>query len=205
LLLGLAFFGALPLAGGLGTLLDVEWHRGGTSLLVLLGLSLLLMVRLESKVARVLTLTAVGFAVAILFGLLNAPDLLLTQLLVEVLTTVFFLLAIRFIGHREPPPQATRRAKTLRLGFAATIGIAGAALVVALQALPRKTRIADYYFEAGPSIAEGKNLVNLVLSDFRGLDTLIETLVVLVVGLGVMALLRGRELPARPSTNGTPR
>jgi multicomponent Na+:H+ antiporter subunit A len=204
-LLALAFVGALPLADGLVTLLDVEWHGGGMTLVGLLGISLLLMVRLESKVARVLSLTAVGFAVAFLFGLLNAPDLLLTQLLVEVLTTVFFLLAIRFIGHREPPPLATRRIKSLRLAFAATVGVAGAALVVALQALPRQNRVADYYFEAGPSIAAGKNLVNLVLSDFRGLDTLIETMVVLVVGLGVIALLRGRELPPRPSAPGTRR
>jgi multicomponent Na+:H+ antiporter subunit A len=202
MLLAFAFAGALPLVGGFAELFEFEWNLGGTVLLLLLGVSLMLMVGLASKIGRILALTAVGSAVALLFGLLHAPDLLLTQLLVEVLTTVFFLLAVRFIGHREPPPQATRRVQALRLAFAATVGLAAAALVPALHALPTRTRIADYYFEAGPSIANGRNLVNLVLSDFRGLDTLIETFVVLVVGLGVVALLRGRELPPRPSTPG---
>ena len=57
--------------------------------------------------------------------------------------------------------------------------------------------MADTYFEAGPAIAKGRNLVNLVLADFRGLDTLVETLVVLLATLGTLALLRGRELPVR--------
>jgi len=205
LLLALAFAGALPLVGRLSGLLSLGWNLGGTILLVLLAFSLALTVGLASKVGRILALTAAGFAVAMLFGLLNAPDLVLTQLLVEVLTTVFFLLAIRFIGHREPAPQATPRVQTLRLAFAATVGLASAALVFALHTLPRQTRIADYYFEAGPRVAKGHNLVNLVLSDFRGLDTLIETLVVLVVGLGVIALMRGRELPPRQSAQGPDR
>ena len=204
-LLALAFFGALPLLGRFSELLSFGWNLGGTVLLVLLAFSLALTVGLTSKVGRVLALTAVGFAVALLYGLLHAPDLVLTQLLVDVLTTVFFLLAIRFIGHREPPPQATRRVKAVRFLFAATVGLSCAALVPALHRLPAKTRIADYFFEAGPSIAEGRNLVNLVLSDFRGLDTLIETFVVLVVGLGAMALLRGRELPPGPSPQGSRR
>ena len=70
----------------------------------------------------------------------------------------------------------------------------GAALVVALQDVSKDTRVADLYFDAGPDLAAGTNLVNLVLGDFRALDTLVETLVVLVAALGVIALLRGREL-----------
>jgi multicomponent Na+:H+ antiporter subunit A len=81
--------------------------------------------------------------------------------------------------------------------FATGIGAACASLVFALARTPTESRIPDYYFVAGPAIAEGQNLVNLVLSDFRGLDTLVETLVVLVAALGALALLRGREIPVR--------
>jgi multicomponent Na+:H+ antiporter subunit A len=163
----------------------------------MLAFALALLVALASKVGRILALTAVGFAVALLYGLLNAPDLVLTQLLVEVLTTVFFLLAVRFAAAREPPPDPSRLMQGVRLAFASVVGIAGAALVVAVHRIPADTRLADYYFEAGPAIAKGRNLVNLVLADFRGIDTLVETIVVLVAALGTVALCLGREIPPR--------
>jgi len=195
LTLGLAT--ALPLAGNLTTLVATSWAVGGVTVLVGLAFALALLVGLSSKVGRILALTAVGFAVAMLYGLLNAPDLVLTQLLVEVLTTVFFLLAVRFVADREPPPEPSRTLQASRLAFAALIGVAISALVVAVQGLPRDTRLPDYYFQAGPAIAEGQNLVNLLLADFRGLDTLVETLVVLLAALGSIALLRGREFSTR--------
>jgi NADH:ubiquinone oxidoreductase subunit 5 (subunit L)/multisubunit Na+/H+ antiporter MnhA subunit len=200
-LLALAVAAALPLLHRLTGLLASDWDVHGIVLLAALACGLALLVRLESKLGRILALTAVGFAVALLYGLLDAPDLVLTQLLVEVLTTVFFVLAVRFIGHREPPPLPSRTLRSLRLAFAATVGLAFAALAVALHSLPTQTRIPDYYFEAGPAVAKGHNLVNLVLSDFRGIDTLIETLVVLIVGLGVIALLGGRELSPGPGSS----
>ncbi len=84
-----------------------------------------------------------------------------------------------------------------RLVFSAVLGIAAAGLVVALRAVAPDTRLSDAYFEAGPTLAKGHNLVNLVLGDFRALDTLVETLVVLVTAFGVTALLLGQEIPRR--------
>ncbi len=194
-MLALALVWALPLAGGLGALVASSWDPTGAGVLVLLVFSLALLVALESKVGRILALTAVGFGVAILYGLLNGPDLVLTQLLVEVLTTAFFLLAVRFVADREPRPGPSRVAQALRIAFATGAGIAAAALVVATHRVPAKTRLADYYFEASPALGKGQNLVNFVLADGRGLDTLVETFVVLLAGLGVVALLLGRELP----------
>jgi multicomponent Na+:H+ antiporter subunit A len=195
LLLGLAFVWALPLTAQLARSMGSGWDTAGVIVLALLGFALVLLVRLPSKVGRVLALTAVGFAVAMLYSLLNAPDLVLTQLLVEVLTTVFLLLAVRFVAAREPPAAVSRTLQGVRLAFAAVLGVSGAGLVVALHAVAPDTRLSDAYFEAGPSIAKGHNLVNLVLGDFRALDTLVETLVVLLAALGVIALLLGRELP----------
>jgi multicomponent Na+:H+ antiporter subunit A len=154
-------------------------------------------VALASKVGRIMDVTVVGFAVAMLSNLLNAPDLVLTQLLVDVLTTVFFLLAVRYAADHPLLAETSRMVQGARLVFAAVLGIAAAGLVVALQAVAPDTRLSDAYFEAGPSLAKGHNLVNLVLGDFRALDTLVETLVVLVTAFGVAALLQGRELPPR--------
>ena len=197
LVLALGLVWALPLSGHLVGAFGSRWDAGGSAVVALLGFSLVLLVGLASKVGRILALTAVGFAVAMLYGLLNAPDLVLTQLLADVLTTVFFLLAVRFVADREPRPAASRTLQGVRLAVAVATGVAIAALAVAVHRTPVQTRLADYYFEAGPAIAKGHNLVNLVLADFRGLDTLVETLVVLLAALGSVALLRGRELPAR--------
>jgi multicomponent Na+:H+ antiporter subunit A len=197
LLLALALVWALPLAGNLPGAMALGWDPGGAIVVALLLFALALLVRLKSTVGRILAFTAVGFAVAMLYGLLNAPDLVLTQLLVEVLTTVFFLLAVRFVADRELPAEPSQRVQGVRLAFAAVLGIAGAGLVVALRGVAPDTRLSDFYYEAGPILAKGHNLVNLVLGDFRALDTLVETLVVLATALGVIALLLGRELPPR--------
>ena len=90
---------------------------------------------------------------------------------------------------------ASRTLQGVRLAFATVLGVSGAGLVVALHAVAPDTRLSDAYFEVGPIIVKGHNLVNLVLGDFRALDTLVETLVVLLAALGVIALLLGRELP----------
>jgi multicomponent Na+:H+ antiporter subunit A len=107
------------------------------------------------------------------------------------------LLAVRFVAARTLLAEASRVVQGARLVFAAVLGIAAAGLVVALHAVVPDTRLSDFYFEAGPTLAKGHNLVNLVLGDFRALDTLVETLVVLVTAFGVIALLRGREVPPR--------
>jgi multicomponent Na+:H+ antiporter subunit A len=196
-LLAMAFLWALPLGGQLADSMASGWHPGGAIVLALLAFALALLVTLPSKVGRILAFTAVGFAVAMLYSLLNAPDLVLTQLLVDVLTTVFFLLAARFVSDRPLLLEPSRIVEGARLVFAAVLGIAAAGLTVALRAVAPDTRLSDAYFEAGPTLAKGHNLVNLVLGDFRALDTLVETLVVLVTAFGVTALLLGRELPPR--------
>jgi multicomponent Na+:H+ antiporter subunit A len=196
-LLAMAFLWALPLGGQLADSMASGWHPGGAIVLALLAFALALLVALPSKVGRILAFTAVGFAVAMLYSLLNAPDLVLTQLLVDVLTTVFFLLAARFVSDRPLLLEPSRIVEGARLVFAAVLGIAAAGLTVALRAVAPDTRLSDAYFEAGPTLAKGHNLVNLVLGDFRALDTLVETLVVLVTAFGVTALLLGRELPPR--------
>jgi multicomponent Na+:H+ antiporter subunit A len=197
LLLALAFVWALPMGGQFADSMTSGWNPGGAIVLALLAFGLALLVTLASKVGRILAFTAVGFAVAMLYNLLNAPDLVLTQLLVDVLTTVFFLLAVRYTADHPLPAESSRMVQGARLVFSAVLGIAAAGLVVALRAVTPDTRLSDAYFEAGPTLAKGHNLVNLVLGDFRALDTLVETLVVLVTAFGVTALMLGRELPPR--------
>lgn len=197
LALALAFSPALWLIEPALDQMLTPWSITGLLILVLLGIGLALLVSLPTKVGRILALTTVGFSVALLYGQLSAPDLVLTQLLVEVLTTVFFLLAVRFLVGKEPNESKSTGLNALRWLFASLIGAASAALALTVHKLPADGRLPDYFFSAAPEVAHGLNLVNVTLVDFRALDTLVETLVVILACVGVLGLLTGREWPSR--------
>jgi multicomponent Na+:H+ antiporter subunit A len=85
---------------------------------------------------------------------------------------------------------------------AVPVGLAMASLAASLALYPHQGRLPAWYFEAAPTLAKGLNLVNVVLVDFRGIDTAIETLVVLLASLGVVGLLLGREVPDPADRDG---
>ena len=177
---------------------EVEWSSAspvGTGVVLVLVVLLAFLLRARRPLPRVLILTAIGFAVAILFRLGNGPDLMLTQLLVEVLVTIFFALALWALPlgvSRESAGRALPR-QWLRGTLAVAAGLGAAAWVAALATTTSDTAVADYVREFAPEIAKGKNLVNVVLTDVRSLDTLMETVVVLLGTLGVVGVLKGSE------------
>lgn len=187
---------ALPLLPQLSLLGEASWSTRGLVLLGIQVLALLGLLRLRGRLGPILLLSAVGFTVALIFRELRAPDLLLTQLLVEVLTTAFLVMAFRFVVVTKPNPPSTLGFGLLaKAGIALMSGLLAASLAAALLMHPYDPRLLNYFAEAGPEIAKGKNLVNVILVDFRGLDTFIETLVVLLAALGVAGVLLGREVP----------
>jgi multisubunit Na+/H+ antiporter MnhB subunit len=179
-------------------LTEVEWSSSlpvGTGVVLALIALLGFLIATYRPLPRVLILTAIGFAVAALFRLANGPDLMLTQLLVEVLVTIFFALALWAI-----PADSARAVRGheglwrwLRGALAVAAGIGAAAWVAALSATANDTHVADYVREVAPEVAKGDNLVNVVLADVRSLDTLMETLVVVLGTLGVVGLLKRSE------------
>ncbi|MBL8225799.1 MAG: monovalent cation/H+ antiporter subunit A [Chromatiales bacterium] len=131
----------------------------------------------------------VGLVVTLTFGVLSAPDLALTQLLVEVVSIVLLLLALRCLpqtGSREVPDG--RHGRDLVLAIAAGVGVA--ALLFAVLTRPVDS-IAGYYLANAVPGAAGSNAVNVIIVDFRGFDTLGEITVLGVAGLLVAALLAG--------------
>jgi multicomponent K+:H+ antiporter subunit A len=200
--LALGFGAGWPLIAGLPAALAPPDKPQPAIVLGLLYISIAFVVLLKDQLPRVLALTAVGLCIAILYGYMLGPDLVLTQLLVDILTTVFFVLALRFASSkggdeqiaRDPSSGMRRLAGVSAAVFSLSIGAIAAGIVVAVSALAPDTRLADTYFEVGPAIAKGKNLVNLVLADFRGLDTAGETIVVLLAALGASSLITGHEL-----------
>jgi multicomponent K+:H+ antiporter subunit A len=148
----------------------------------------------RKRLVALVVLGAVGLAVSLGFVLLSAPDLALTQLLVEMVTITLLLLALNFLPDESPvEPSKARRWRDAVIALAAGGGVA--ALVYAVITRPLETVSTELLALSQPE-GGGTNVVNVILVDFRGLDTLGEITVFGIAGLVVHALLRrARMLP----------
>ncbi|SEV83515.1 hydrogen gas-evolving membrane-bound hydrogenase subunit E [Natrinema salifodinae] len=157
----------------------------------------------ESHVAGVLTLSILGFMVAIFYILASAPDLALTQLVVETLVLVIFLLVIEEIPeYYEIGLGRVVRDAVVSLAVGATAFIT---VLVTTDARPGgSTNIARYYAERAVPEGGGTNIVNVTLVDFRGFDTLGELAVVALAAISILTLvvMRGRGGIDRTGTRG---
>ncbi len=148
----------------------------------------------RQRFIALVTIGVVGLVVALTFIKFSAPDLALTQLSVEIVTIVLLLLALYFLPQHAAPEQD--RARVWRDGVIALLAGGGtAALAWAVLTRPYDT-IAGYFLENSVPGGGGSNVVNVILVDFRGYDTLGEITVLALAGLGIVALLQGLQLAA---------
>jgi multicomponent Na+:H+ antiporter subunit A len=151
-----------------------------------------LMVVVRRPLVAVAALGAVGFGVALLFLLYSAPDLALTQLVVEVLTVVLLV----FILRRLPRPSVRPAWTPGGVALAGLGGCTMAALTwVALQ-VQLAAPVSGFFEAQSVAAAHGRNVVNVILVDFRALDTLGEITVLAVAALGILAVLARRRAAA---------
>lgn len=157
------------------------------------------------RLAALVMLAGAGLVTCITFVWLSAPDLAVTQLLVEVVTTVLLLLGLRWLPKRNEEisgdvelPARLRRWRDLVIAIVCGAGIALIAYAVMTRPLDRTT--ADYFLEHAYVEGGGTNVVNVILVDFRGFDTFGEITVLGIVALTVFALLR-RFRPAVESVD----
>ena len=154
----------------------------------------------QAKYHRLMALALMGGAglvTSLTFVWLSAPDLALTQLMVETVTTVLILLGLRWlpprleargVDQRPSLRDRARRARDLVLALAAGTGVA--ALAWAIMTRPFPQAMAPFYLSRSLSEGGGANVVNVLLVDFRGFDTMGEITVLGIVAVTVYALLR---------------
>ncbi|MCS4312854.1 multicomponent K+:H+ antiporter subunit A [Pseudomonas sp. BIGb0381] len=162
----------------------------------------------QAKYHRLAALTMVsvcGLMTCITFVWFSAPDLALTQLVVEVVTTVLILLGLRWLPRRieevSPLPGSLRKARIRRLrDFLLSTVVGGGMALLSYAMLTRQTPndISSFYLSRALPEGGGSNVVNVMLVDFRGFDTLGEITVLGAVALTVYALLR-RFRPSKES------
>ena len=142
--------------------------------------------------AAVMAMGLVGFGTAIVFLTFGAPDVALTQFTVEVLLVVI----IATVLIRLPLRACDARTARERVGDAAVAGILGLSvtlMLLAVLASPFDSRLGTWLGEQSVPGGHGRNVVNVILVDFRALDTLGEIAVLAIAAFAVLALLRGTE------------
>jgi multicomponent K+:H+ antiporter subunit A len=197
----IAGVGGAPLGLGIpGTPVDPAF-----ALLWVLGAVCAVGAAAQAKFHRVATLILTGGAGLVLcisFVWLSAPDLAATQLLVEAVTTILILLGLRWLPRRiEGLVTDTLRTRIRRYRdavIAVGVGIGLASLAYAAMLHPVSDSVSRFFLEHALPEGGGRNVVNVILVDFRSLDTLGEITVLAIAALAVFALLR-RFRPAAES------
>jgi len=152
----------------------------------------------RKRMIALIAISVVGLIVSIAFARFSAPDLALTQLSVEVVTVILLMLALFFLPQKTPAESSPSRV-VRDLCIAAAVGGLIATINYAFITQPLDT-ISEFFLANSKTGGGGTNAVNVILVDFRGLDTLGEILVLGVAALGIFNLLSGVRL-AMPSAN----
>ncbi|EGQ3113633.1 Na+/H+ antiporter subunit A [Staphylococcus pseudintermedius] len=145
----------------------------------------------RSRLFSIIMLSAVGYSMAIFFIFFNAPDLALTQFVVETISTALFLLCFYHL------PNMSRYNESVRyrvVNMIISIGVGAVVTVLGLIAYGNRhfESISEFYKAHVYDLAEGKNMVNVILVDFRGTDTLFESSVLGIAGMGIYTLIKLR-------------
>jgi multicomponent Na+:H+ antiporter subunit A len=145
--------------------------------------------RLRRRFSAALLLGAVGYAMAALFVTFGAPDLALTQAAIETLSTVLFVLVLRRLPRRFEQ-QSTSRRRLLRLAIAGLVGATVFVFAIAANGSRVEGPFSPEMIERAVPDAGGRNVVNVILVDFRSFDTLGEITVLVAASIGAVALAR---------------
>ncbi len=184
--------GGLSLQDATVDLSNLTWY--GLALAGLLLGATYAVVRATTRLAAAIALTAVGFMVALAFVVYRSPDIVLTQILIETVSTIFVLLVLYFMPvFRARLPSLGER--TWNAGLSIAVGLVMFVLVVlATGSRFRETRnLGQDYLARSLTDAGGQNAVNVIIVDFRAMDTQGEITVLVVVGLCIYGLLRARR------------
>lgn len=140
------------------------------------------------RVTAVLLNGVLGYGIALLFVIFRAPDLALTQIAVETVTTALFLVCFFFL----PTWEKEKRAPGTKL-FNMLISVAVGAIFIMVALSVQSERLFQTisgYYEKAYELSGGKNIVNAIIGDFRAFDTMLEVVVLFIAGIGVYSLTK---------------
>ncbi|CAH1043853.1 putative monovalent cation/H+ antiporter subunit A [Halomonas sp. TD01] len=169
--------------------LDVRFHEVIVAGTMVMGALFATISR--SRLGAVVSVGIMGFSIALIFILFSAPDLGITQLLVETLTVILLVLVLFRLPRFS---NLSTNLERIRDGaVAATMGILIFLLIMTAWSIDQFEPISAYMIENSAPLAYGRNIVNVILVDYRALDTLGEMFVLALAAIGVIAMLKLRH------------
>lgn len=155
--------------------------------LIMITASLMIIVA-KSRLTAILLNGVLGFSIAMLFVIFRAPDIALTQIVVETATTALFLLCFYFLPEwKSENPK--RKTKLTNLAISVSVGVLFVLIALSVQSGKLFDTISSY-FEDPYELTGGLNIVNAILGDFRAFDTMLEVVVLFIAGIGVYSLIK---------------
>lgn len=143
----------------------------------------------SSRLTAIIALGVMGYTLSLFFVIFRAPDLALTQLIIETISVALFLLCFYHLP-KLSLKQKTRRFKMTNFIIALGVGVVVTCLAFASTSQQSLDTISTYFIENSYKLAGGDNIVNVILVDFRGFDTLFEITVLAIAALGIYGLLK---------------
>ncbi|MDN2566368.1 putative monovalent cation/H+ antiporter subunit A [Aquibium sp. A9E412] len=197
LLVPMLAFGDLPTQPRFPVIAFYEW-----TIILIAAFGLWAVLRARNRLTAIVSLGIQGLALAVLFMLLGAPDLSFTQFMVETLSVVILALVMTRLrlspaDHRPTPEKLTGMAVAGVCGLALTL------ILLRVTQIPFDGELSAFFAEHARVIAHGRNIVNVIIVDYRALDTLGEIAVVMVAGLAILALVRIRPRRRRDAAAQT--
>ncbi|MGC9400964.1 putative monovalent cation/H+ antiporter subunit A [Vibrio genomosp. F10 str. 9ZC157] len=168
---------------------DVTLKDVGISILIIAVITYACMTPL--RLGAVAAIGALGFSMALIYVFFSAPDLAITQVLIETLTVIMLVLVLFRLPKFQKLSSSDVRWRDCFV--AVTFGVMMAVLLLTVTHFAMPDRISSYLIENSYTIAKGRNIVNVILVDYRALDTLGELFVLSLAAIGVTAMLRTRE------------
>jgi len=145
----------------------------------------------KSVLASVASLGIVGYGVALIFAFFSAPDLALTQFSIETLTVILLVLIVYNVPSFSS--ISSNKSKVRDIIIASTFGLVVTVLILIAFNSPADSSISSFFLENSYVKAHGRNVVNVILVDFRGFDTMGEITVLSIAAIGVYTLLKFRR------------
>ncbi|HEV7251284.1 MAG TPA: putative monovalent cation/H+ antiporter subunit A [Shinella sp.] len=168
---------------------NVPFHELAVMALAVVGIGAVL--RAENRLTAIVALGIQGFCVAVLFLLFGAPDLAFTQFMIETLSVVILALVMTRLK-LTPRDHRPLREKIPDAVIAIACGLGFSLYLLKVTQGRFDTALTDFFNLYSKTIAHGANVVNVIIVDFRGTDTLGEIAVVMVTGLAILSIIRVR-------------
>lgn len=184
---------AFTLLRGENLLPDLRWPEAAFkhwAVVVLIAAAAIMTALASSRLAAICALGVVGVGVALLFVMFGAPDVAITQLLVETLVVVLVAVVMLRLPSLNEGRSGKRRVRRCDAALSLALGGLVTVVLLAVVQTPLDRSLTSFFETASVPEAYGRNIVNVILVDFRALDTFGEIAVVAVAALGAYALIR---------------